>query len=461
MWSKRAWVIVSALVGCSPSAPPGSPAPGTSAGSPAHSDLVQRTTARPAGSDVAAMTVDAPATPPSCPGLDVPLPDIPFGVEDPPAPRIVDPQVLAPFFDKAAVLLRGRAKDHIRIAVYGDSNLTMDFQTGAMRRRLQGQYGDAGHGFVALGRPWSHYKHMDVRHDIARGFETYVVTTKPLMDSGYGLSGIAVESAFGNATTWVATANKDAPIGTQASRLEIYHLKDAHYGTFEILVDDVKVATVNSESDERGVGVARVDMPDAPHLIHVVSNHPRKRVRLLGAVLERGKPSFVVDSFGVGALNSRAMAREDPLINKAMLQQRRYDLVVFMTGANDGFTLDETPGHMKTLIERQREALPGVPILVVTPADRGKDHSFRPTIDVVEQRKEIAKNNGAALWDLWEAMGGRGSMKRFKQRGLARFDYIHFNQPGGMWAGDRLTYALMRELALYAKERPELGCPAK
>jgi len=399
----------------------------------------------------------APA-PPACGPVVVEPFDVVVDEANPPVPQIVDAHHLAPFFDAAAALLNGKRDRPVRIAVYGDSNLTMDFQTGQIRRNLQQRYGDAGHGFVALGRPWSHYQHMDVQHDVKSGFTAYVVTTKPLLDRGYGLSGIAVESAWGQATTWVATAEPDAPIGHKVSRVETYYLRAPGFGTFDVIVDDKLMATVDTGAKVRGLGTHRLKLEDSAHHIRFVASHPRKRVRLLGAVLERDVASFVIDSFGVGALNSRAMANEDPTINKPMLAERRYDLIVFMTGANDVFTLDETPGHMKKIIALQRDALGEVPILIVTPADRGKRGSFPLTIQAVEQRKKIAKDNGTALWDLWTAMGGKSSMARFGHRGLAHFDFIHFNQEGGAWVGDRLTSALWLAFANYVEAHPQAGC---
>jgi hypothetical protein len=112
------------------------------------------------------------AAPPPCPAAERWLPAVAQGPADPALVAIDDAHHLAPFLAKVAALVRGRAADHLRVAVYGDSNLTMDQMTGQMRRTLQGRYGDAGHGFVALGRPWAHYHHMDVEHDCEGGFDS-------------------------------------------------------------------------------------------------------------------------------------------------------------------------------------------------------------------------------------------------------------------------------------------------
>ncbi len=397
---------------------------------------------------------------PDCPALEVELPDIVMEAGDVPVPDIVAPERLERFLWRVARLLRGRADDHVRIAVYGDSNLTMDHMTGAMRRWLQTRHGDAGHGFVALGRPWRHYKHMDVRHDVGGGFASYCCSTDPIFDGMYGISGICAESAYGGAKTWVATAEEGAPIGRTVSRFEIFYLQGPRWGTFDILLDGKPLRSVDSHRDEIGVGVERIDVEDGPHRLTCVANDRRRRVRLLGATLERGSPSFVIDSFGVGAMNTASQAREDPAVNRAMLRQRPYDLIIFATGANDVFTLDVTPGHMKDIIALHREAIPGVPVLILTPSDRGKHRTFPQTLLAVEQRKVIAEDNGCALWDQFAAMGGPGAMRGLKRRGIVRSDYIHLSEAGGVYLGERLLYALLTEVRRYLQINPEAGCDA-
>jgi lysophospholipase L1-like esterase len=399
------------------------------------------------------------SAPPPCPVAEPWLPEVPVGPGEPPLVAIERPELLEAFFVKVARLARGLATDHLRIAVYGDSNLTMDHMTGRMRRTLQQRFGDAGHGFVSLGRPWAHYHHMDVQHDCEDGFDSYACSTDPVLDHGYGISGIAAESRIAGARTWVATAGAGSMIGQTASRFDVFYLRGDDYGTFDIVVDDGERIAIDSRAAERSVGIHHLELDDAPHRLDFIATDRRRRVRLLGVTLERGGPSFVVDSFGVGAMNTASQAREDPAVNHPMLERRDYDLVVFATGANDVFTLDVTPGHLAKIIARHRAAIPGVPILVLTPADRGMKRSFPQTLLAMEQRKEIARDNGTALWDLWQAMGGRGSMRAFKDRGMAMSDYVHFNEAGGGYMGDRLVYALLDAAWAYIGLHSSAGCP--
>ena len=49
-----------------------------------------------------------------------------------------------------------------RILHYGDSPTTADLITGDTRKLLQSRFGDGGHGFCLLGKPWAWYDHNGV-----------------------------------------------------------------------------------------------------------------------------------------------------------------------------------------------------------------------------------------------------------------------------------------------------------
>jgi hypothetical protein len=422
--------------------------------------------------DPAASAAIAPASAPpvassaassasACPPLDLALPELPTMGDDAPVPPLEDPAAtLAPFYEKIAALLRGDAKDHVRIAVYGDSNGTMDFMTGEMRRVLQTKYGDAGHGFVATGRPWNWYRHRYVRHDSMKDtWDPFTVTTKPTMDGFYGHALIAGESMQAGADTWVETAEDGAPIGTRASRFDIHYLKWWRGGPFDVKVDGKLHSTVDTEAKNSEAGFARIDVPDGPHKLDIVAKTLRK-VRIFGVGLEReasiSKPSIQVDGLGVGSLNCLTMLRDDAAINKATLQRRNYDLIVFHIGSNT-FVAGDLATCMKQVIARHRAALPGVPVLIMTPPDFLEQYHPPKTaswmIKVSEAMRAMAKDDGAAFFDFRAAMGGDGSMGKFQDAGMTQGDFVHFNEKGGAYMGDRVVYALWKDLAAWSETR--------
>lgn len=376
-------------------------------------------------------------------------------------PAIVDENhVLAHFYSRIAELARGTAKDHVRIAMYGDSNMTMDYITGEMRRTLQGRFGDGGHGWIALARPWPWYLHQDVRHDIDNMKWTEIATsTNPVRDGQYGFANMAAESSTPGAVAWVKTAADSAPIGKSVSRFDLFYLKGPGRGTFDVKIDGNVVRTIDTASSDTEVGFETFDVEDGPHKLEAVVKTPK--VRVFGTAMERSKPSVIVDSLGVGALNFEQMQHVESKVRVAMLQRRKYDLVIFLLGTNMF-----APGlHAKwvdNVLKDFRAALPETPILILSPPDivlHGTDeHSDPRIVNLGKQMKDIAAKQNAAFWDFREAMGGDVSIKKFVKLGLAAGDYVHLSHDGGTIMGDRLVYSLFTDMQDWLAKNVEAGC---
>ena len=399
----------------------------------------------------------------ACQPLHPDLPEIARIGDDPPIPDLEDEAVaMAPFYEHVAQILRGTATDHVRIAVYGDSNLTRDYMTGAMRRRLQTKYGDAGHGYVASVKPWGWYHHMDVRHGDDGAWDGINVTTRTTYDARYGHAFIAAHSQWQSSRTWVQTADEHAPIGKTASHFDIAYVKGPWYGAFDAEVDGTAVAHIDAHAAEFSAGFTAIDVPDAPHkLVLAVKSGS---AQLLGVSIEREpKPaSFVVDSLGVGSMNCVCMLQGDPEVYDATLQRRKYDLVIVHLGTNL-FIPDKVGPCYEKLIARHRHALPGVPLLVMTPPDfigminppRTADWMLK-TIDAL---KSTARASRTPLFDFFAAMGGNGSMARFHERKMVGpGDWVHFNEEGAAYMGDRVLYAIWKGFQGYAADHPRAGC---
>ena len=351
------------------------------------------------------------------------------------------------------------------LAVYGDSNGTMDYMSGEMRRILQTSHGDAGHGFVALARPWPWYRHQyvvaDYNHD---AWSAFTVTTHPTpaLDPWYGQGLIVAQSKQTGAATWVATAPDGAPIGTHAGHFEVWYLAWPPGGGFDVKIDGDVVAGADTHSDgEPRFAFVEANVADGPHKMTVVTRSA-KPVRLLGAVVERDGAGFEVDGLGVGSLNCLCALRESEELDAQILAHRPYDLVVFHIGSNTWNPAVMDPvACMKEEIARFRRAIPGVSILIMTPPDWGEGGAkWTPgwMRKAEEQLRRVADEAPAAFFDFRRAMGGEGSMARFEDRGMTQGDGIHFNQKGGAYVGQRVVDALGRGFAAWAHDHPRAGC---
>jgi hypothetical protein len=358
----------------------------------------------------------------ACEPLVVELPEIDADASAVPVPPIEDAQdrVMAPLYERLAGIVRGTATDHVRIGIYGDSNMTMDWITGAMRRQLQARWGDAGHGFIAVGKPWNWYHHMDARHGLwERAWTSYAVSTNGVLDGMYGFAGIAAQSMQVGATAWVETAPETSPVGRTASSFDVYFVRAPGNGAFALRLDGELRATIDTHGAPAGADFHRLEVPDAPHKLEMVTVGP-KPVRLLGVALERGRPSVVVDSLGIGGAGIQTLTKENAEVTRQTLRRRKYDLVGFLFGTNS-WDLEHQGEAVRKVAERHREALPHVALLVMSPPDHAKPsepwRSDPWTVKVAKLLRQNAAESGCAFWDFRAAMGGDGAIIRFRNKG--------------------------------------------
>ncbi len=419
--------------------------------------------ATPVASAPAPASGPSPAAP-GCKPLAIELPDLIKTDIDVPVPPLVDESgggQMAPFYEKLARLARGRAQRPVRIAMYGDSNLTRDTISGELRRTLQRAFGDAGHGWIAVVKPWPWYIHTDIRHyDDAKGWRPLDMSTDQIIDRRYGFAGLAAQPRYGHARAVIETAAAGAPVGTRASRIEVWYLQHPGWGAFDVRLDDQPEVVVQTAGDRIEAARKRFDVADGPHQLEIRSKD--LDVRLLGAVFERDKPGVVVDSLGIGGVNVELIARGDRALAVQSLKLRHPDLVMLLTGATE----PDNPGHVaaeKEVIDFHRQALPDAPFILMSPPDLAGGTIDRPNKSIRinridRQKREVAKAEKTMFWDFRGAMGGKLSIVRFAARKMAWKDFIHLTESGGRYMGRRLGYALMRDFQAYLATHPEAGC---
>lgn len=379
---------------------------------------------------------------------------------NPEIPELERSETLKPFFERAARVIRGKSERPLRIAFYGDSNLTLDGMSGEMRRILQGQHGDAGHGFVGVGKPWRWYQHQNVFH-VARGeWRSYAPSTLNAKDRMYGHAGIAAATRSPGAYAIFRTAKEGDPVGTKVSRFGVFYLKRSQGGTFLIKVDGKQLAQVNTEAETRGVGYHEVAFEDGPHEVKIEADS-KKLIRLLGVTMERDSPGIVVDSLGIGGVSFFDLAGMHPDVTRDMLAERKYDLVMYSLGTNL-FKVDETRASIKTILEAQRAANPNVSVLLMSPPDQVENKhasvSKRSIKRLSKLLAEISAEHQTAFWDFRQAMGGEASMSKFYWNGLAGGDLYHFTKLGARFMGARITHVIWSDLVKYLTKTPQAGC---
>ena len=320
-----------------------------------------------------------------------------------------------------------------RVTHYGDSPTTADLITGDIRAQLQARFGDAGHGYILLAKPWAWYQHRGVSLSGA-GWQISPATHPEIKDGLFGLGGVS----FTAGASARAHIHLDDP---GQSRFDLYYLQQPGGGTVTVTAQETTVAEIPTAADAKSPGFAPFTVAGGASDLELRTDG---QVRLFGLTAEKPGPGVVYDSLGLNGASISVLAHT---FNQqhwvAELRQRNPNLVVINYGTNEAdfssFVDKHYEGELREAIRRVRAALPGASVLVMSPMDRGyltgpgeiETMATIPRIVAIQRR--VAAETGCGFFNTFAAMGGAGTMARWyaSQPRLVSADFIHPYPAGG------------------------------
>jgi lysophospholipase L1-like esterase len=374
-------------------------------------------------------------------------PTAPEKVEGP--KNLLDPaHSLDHFYAALLATEQGKGTAVTRVLHYGDSPTTADLITADARAMLQKKYGDAGHGFVLIGRPWAWYGHRGIEIN-SSNWKIDPATTPEIKDGLYGLGGVSFRGTAG------AVAKLTLKDKTH-NQVEIAYLAQPGGGTFTVESDtgDGVLGTTDTESETKGPAFVKFPLPEETK--HLTIRVKSGNVRLYGASFTKNAPGIVYDSLGLNGAYVSVLAR---MFNAQHWtdELRHYDpdLVIVNYGTNESVYPKFLDGayqkEMAEIVRRLRAALPKTSILVMSPMDRGQRESsghigtvaVMPRLINIEQ--QVALDTNCAFFNTFEAMGGPGTMGRWYEAEprLVGADFIHPMPAGAKIVGTLLYEALV------------------
>ncbi|MDE6798872.1 MAG: hypothetical protein K2P62_01070, partial [Phocaeicola sp.] len=103
-----------------------------------------------------------------------------------------------------------------------------------------------------------------------------------------------------------------------------------------------------------------------------------------------------------------------------------------------------------------KEVFPEASILLVSVGDReyknenGDMRTMPGVKNLIRYQQSIASDSRIAFWNMFEAMGGQGSMAQMIDQKMANLDYTHINFKGG-----KHMAGILFETLMYGKEQYE------
>ena len=360
---------------------------------------------------------------------------------------------LDPLFATFDAIARGEPDARAAAVFLGNSLIASDHVVDVVRERLAWRFGDGGRGFLL---PERLSKIAGRRVRTGTGSPGWIIHTFASDDDAhrtgapFGFSGSMHEASVDQEkTTWRIDGGRRGRLFYADSKARL-----------TLLADGVEVARVEpARAIISGPASARDVEFRLPRGARDLTLVAQKGAQIYGVAVENESAGVVVDTIGVPAASARLYLQgidEDLFVRQ--LTRRDPALVALMLGGNEtralGFgTLDDKKlaEHFDALLTRVHRAAPKAACLIVTPIDAvktttGSDELItRPEIHrVIEAERKAAADHGCAFFDLFGAMGGTGSLARFRSAGLLSDDLVHPTARGGDLLGHLFADALLR-----------------
>jgi lysophospholipase L1-like esterase len=373
------------------------------------------------------------------------------------------PGKLQHLFEVLARLEGSHGHEVVHVLQYGDSHTASDLGVSAFRHTLQARFGDAGRGFVPVGKPYKFFAEDGVRGDMTKDFvPSRVVYHKggnfTGIDGDYGLLGIGIASGKAGAE---ASTDVTAP----TSQVEFSYLAQPHGGSFEVLIDGAHAGKVETNAAQAGSGFTSFDTTDGPHKIEVKAAGDGD-VRIFGVALGRAQSGIVVDALGINGAQILTPLRWNEEHFAEQLRHRAPDLLILAYGTNESLEPNLTDADYEArlveMLGRTSRAAPTSSCLLLGPPDLARhtkgQSDWKPWPRVLELsavQRRVAAAAGCAFYDQISAMGGPGSMVRWASEAdpRAKFDHVHLTKSGYTQLGTSFATDLLHAYDTWKAQR--------
>ena len=340
----------------------------------------------------------------------------------------------------------------VRIAVFGDSFIEADIFTADLREMLQKRFGGCGVGFVTITSMTSGYR-PTVRHSFG-GWASHAVKDSVYFDrKKQGLSGHYFVPN-NNAYVELRGQNKYASLLDTCQQASIFFYNK---GAVDLSVRINRGETENRQFEPDG-HLQAMQVEGRIGSVRWIVNQADSTL-FYGMAMD-GTQGIIVDNFSLRGSSGLSLRTIPASIIKEFNDQRPYDLVILQYGLNvatqRGYNYDNYKKGLLTAIEHLKECFPQAGFLLLSVGDRdyktdtGELRTMPGVKNLIRYQQNIAAESGIAFWNMFEAMGGEGSMAKLvhAKPSMANYDYTHINFRGG-----KHLAGLFYETLLYGKEQ--------
>jgi len=275
-------------------------------------------------------------------------------------------------------------------------------------------------------------------------------------DCEWGMSGINATCNDNQASVSIQSKTTTGDLH-QFDRVRIYH-----FNSKNVMLDlDTTVRLLHVFADTLSGYTEYSFTPSVTTLnfgYHVTDSLPGS-FTLQGVYLSHSGQGITYNAIGVNGASTRSYLKCGRFAEQ--LQTLHPDLAIFGIGINDAnvpagdFNAELYEARYDSLIQHFRFANPEACILFVTNNDTyyQKRYPNKNAIAVQQVMYKLASKYDGAVFDLFEIMGGLGSINQWQRAELAASDRIHLSKKGYELQADLMAHAFQKALGDYLDQK--------
>ncbi|MCR5658164.1 MAG: hypothetical protein K6G25_02425 [Bacteroidales bacterium] len=333
-----------------------------------------------------------------------------------------------------------------RIMHYGDSQIEMDRISSVLRQKLQESFGGSGPNMIPAIQPVATISVSQHSSNLHR-YMVYGDATRA-SHNRYGVMSQFSQVLGGGSISFTQTSHSQAfEKAKEISSVSVLLGKNSQGFSATLKCDNIAPETKMLAAND-SVSLITWILP---------TNVKRGTINFIGnaeiyAVLLDGEAGVAIDNVALRGCSGTIFTR----INEATMRQS-FDLlntrlIIMQFGGNRMPGISSlkniTPylAELEKQIRYMKRVAPKATLLFIGPADMGKSYggkmgTWKNLPELNDSLRAMALRNNVAYWDMFNVMGGEGSMAQWVKHNppMAGPDYIHFTFRGAQEIGSDLA----------------------
>ena len=335
-----------------------------------------------------------------------------------------------------------------RVMHYGDSQIEMDRISSVLREKLQEHFGGSGPNMIPPVQP------------------------VPTISVSQRSSGVMRYAVYGDATNQRAPHNRYGVMAqygqvlgggsvsfSQTNHSQAFEKAKAFSTVSVLLGRNSQGFTATLKCDTMATEPKVLDANDSVSLISWIlpANIKRGTISFKGnaeiyAVMLDGDAGVAVDNVSLRGCSGTIFTRMNEAVARQAFDLLDTRLIILQFGGNrmPGIASPKniTPylAELENQINYMKRVAPKATLLFIGPADMGKSYNgkmgtWKNLPELNDSLRAMALRNDVAYWDMFNVMGGEGSMAQWVKHNppMAGPDYVHFTFRGAQEIGSNLA----------------------